>query len=283
MSPQQNEIEIIYLAFGVPYLIMALASARTARQHNPGIPITIVTNVTEEPPKAAFWNSKTDRLLYINQPSSMNRNVKTSIVDYVRARKNIFIDCDTIVLGKLDSASMFLDYFDVAMRLNPYPQTKKDKAAARVLGGNEVAIFPHWNSGVILFSSSDKSLEFFRRWNDLYSKLSSPYDQVSLVEVVFTSSARFLSLDRRWNASDPVIGRSQWRRSSYIFHYATNISNRLANRLLQASEMVRGVQPEVAKKEISDFISANRQRKKASIGTVKYLLLRVLWTVSSPV
>ena len=273
---------ILYLAFGRPYLSMALLSASTARRSNPDLPICIVTNVVESLPELAFWDFSRDKLVFINEETSMNRYVKTRLNVITPFDKTIFVDCDTKVLGSLAIANLLLDYFDVCVRLNRRPQVSPGKGDRLVLDGVQVVELPHWNSGVLLFRKNDRVSRFFGYWNQRFQEIGVPFDQVALVEAVFKSDARVLSLDDRWNDSDPVINRREWRSRVKIFHYASNISDRLMSEIMSfdglLSRTVTGEDSAVTLR----FLRRKRESKRRKLGILRYAALRVLWAVSSP-
>ena len=275
---------VIYLAFGTVYFIMALRSIRSLRQTNPDLPVTLVTNL-DVPKSDIPILTKDDTLIVLGDDQSQNRLLKTSINQMSEYDKTVFLDCDTLVLGELRSGFDFLDYFDVACRLNPYPQTRKGKAEVAVLDSLSVRDCPHWNSGVMFFRKSEATNRFFAKWNTDFTELGNPYDQVSLVKTIFEDPARVLSLDAKWNASDPILGRRLWRKRTRVFHYASNISNKLRGELMQEAallpkdvEVVKG-----ATSQVAAFVSKKRSQKRQQIGLPRYSVAKVLWATTSPV
>ncbi len=268
-----SELGILYLAFGRPYLAMALLSARSARATNPDLPIRIVTNVTDRAPAARFWDPERDEVVYASVDTAKNRDVKTRANQYSPFVKTVLLDCDTVVLGDLSPARELLRYFDVALRLKREPQRRKGKGDCVVLNGLHVEELPHWNSGVILFRSSPEVDVFFRDWNRCFRAMGSGFDQVSLVEAVFTTEARVLSLEDRWNATDPGWGRQRWRRTARVFHYATNISDALAQEVVAHDALIAND----SSKETREFLLEKRRTKRKRFGALLYPLVRISW------
>ncbi|XKE44003.1 hypothetical protein LG302_11475 [Halomonas organivorans] len=276
----KQSIGVIYLALGRPYLAMALLSAKSLRETNPEIPYTIVTNVMETPPEVTFFIEGVDRWIYVSECSSNNRSLKTRILDFSEYDNTVFLDCDTIVLGRLDKAQQILDYFDIALRLNRYPQKRSGKGDVSVLPGAQISDLPHWNSGVMLMNRSDRTRRFFETWNNKFHELQCPYDQVSLVPTIFESDARVLSLDERWNATDPGLGRQKWRASTIIFHYATNICDALYQSILSYDGLV-GSQD--ANLETILFLENKRLQKRKQCSLFRFSVIRAVWAITSPV
>ncbi len=277
----RKSLGVIYLALGRPYLAMAMLSAKSLRNSNPGIPYTIVTNVDESPPELSFFNGKEDKWIYVSESSTGNRSLKTSILSYSEYDNTIFLDCDTVVLGCLDKAIQILTYFDIALRLNRYPQKRSGKGDIAILPGSQVCDLPHWNSGVMLINRSDRSQRFFETWNNKFHELGCPYDQVSLVPTIFESDARVLSLDERWNATDPGFGRVKWRDNTIVFHYATNICNDIYKTILYYDRLV-GDEPSSSMETI-EFLERKRLQKRKQCSLIRFSIIRAVWATSSPV
>ncbi|WP_162623060.1 hypothetical protein [Billgrantia lactosivorans] len=271
---------VVYLALGRPYLAMALLSAKSLVEKNITLPYTIVTNVCKEPPAVDFFRHGYDRWTYVSVEDSVNRSLKTRILEYSEYQKTIFLDCDTVVMGNLAAADSILDYFDIGIRLNRYPQKRKGKGDIPVLGGLTVGDLPHWNSGVMLIKNSLASCEFFRMWNENFTRLGSQYDQVSLVPTIFKSDARVLSLEERWNATDPGIGRKQWRRDTLVYHYATNICDHLYSTIMRYDQIIP---IDMDKHTTRDFLTRKRRLKKSQMNVLRFFAINVSWRFSSPI
>ncbi|MFK8035743.1 MAG: putative nucleotide-diphospho-sugar transferase [Hyphomicrobiales bacterium] len=271
---------IIYLAFGSPYLVMALRSIRSLRKTNPDLPICLVTNLAIAKTDIPLLRDD-DTLAVLEEDQANNRAIKTSINTISPYDRTLFLDCDTVVLGALDTGFRFLDDFDLAFRLNPYPQTRKGKADVTIMEGLTVGDCPHWNSGVMFFAKRPAADQFFQSWNENFHSLASPYDQVALVRTIFNDPARVLSLDTKWNASDPILGRKKWRARTKVFHYASNISNRLDQELQsEAKEITSAISGAV--EETRRFVKKKRAQKQSEIGRLRYAAASLLWRVSSP-
>ena len=271
---------VIYVAFGRPYLAMALHSRISLAKTNPGLPACIVTNIQVEKSQLPMLEDH-DSIITLYADASKNRSLKTSILDFTPFEETIFLDCDTVVMGSLEKGFEYLRYFDICARLNPYPQTRRGKSDIQILDGLEVGDCPHWNSGVLIFRKSDGARRFFCEWGENFHALQNSYDQVSLTKTVFESSARFLSLDRRWNATDPFIGRRAWRRSAKVFHYATNVSDRLLKEVGSIDHDYLTVSLGGGDNIARDMLLEKRRTKKDEHGIVKYFLFLAIWKFSS--
>ena len=192
---------VLYIAFGWPYLAMALNSARTFRETNPGRGITIVTNVALPAESTiAGFDASTDHWITVEDAATTNRSYKTSADRYTPYDRTLLLDADTVVLGDLDVPFRLLDFADVLIRPDPKGQRRSWQRDELILDVGRMGDVPSWNGGVIFFRRGDGSQDLFQRWNHGFATGPSDYDQPSLVEAVLTSQARVLPLDERWNA-----------------------------------------------------------------------------------
>lgn len=259
---ENEEFGVIYLAFGIPYLSMALVSFESLRKTNPGVPVCIVTNVCGELTGLTGWDYEKDTWTYIDGNSDSNRNIKTNIIDYSPFDKTLYIDCDTVIVSDISLCGFFLRYFDICFKGRYLPQLDLDRGNRKIFEGRfAVSELPHWNGGVFMFTKNERVRDFFKLWNLYYKKLDSPYDQTSLVEAVFRSECRILSLGERWNM---LTGRKEPRYdpSNKIVHYTKRIDAELGHLLIQASRNIPSMNGIEAEDILKDFI---KQRKRQQI------------------
>ncbi len=188
--------EIIYVAFGYDYLIMAAHSAATAKKHNPGIICSVVTNVKFDnnlvQPSSPF-----DHVIVVEKESQFNREIKTNIHQYAHLERCLYLDCDTEIRGSLEPVFRCLDRFDVAMKINYLP-TKKNYEIAPGIAGSQ---FPIWNSGVFFFRKNERTEKLFNNWARIYFAAGKKSDQPALAQAVYqTPEIRLLTLNVIWNA-----------------------------------------------------------------------------------
>ena len=269
-----KDFGVIYLAFGKPYLIMALNSMASLRQTNPEVPVCIVTNERIDTSLFSLWDNTLDHLIFVDKGTELNRTYKTSIYKYSPFEKTIFLDCDTLVIGDVSVASQHLDFYDYAIRLNSHMEGRFIKDDV-LLTDKSVFItqLPHWNSGVILFKKGDATRSFFDLWAYHYTKMGIAFDQASLVETVFRSPARMLSLDYRWNFHPIGSLRGGYhRKDTLVLHYTSRISDVLYTNLLQVCEQLG-----YDKKIIHDFVKSKRLDRKKKVGMKSYFFLWLKW------
>lgn len=196
-APNNHEADcgVIYVAFGIPYLLQTLHSYRTLRRNNPDIPVKIITNVLSY--------TVADPLLtiqHIDAPDEENRKYKTSVYQYSPFRKTLYLDADTEVLGDISLGFEFLEWADIAIRPAPCliknvstePDPKKAYHLARTWG--------EFNGGVFFFRKSGECERFFRYWNDDIKENDLKRDQKALLRSIAQNrSMSIWPLGPAWN------------------------------------------------------------------------------------
>ena len=208
--------EVIYVAFGYEYLLMAAHSAKTAKNHNQGIECTVITNIKFDNSKIKS-ESPFDNVIYFERSSDSNREVKTNVIKYASLDYCVYIDCDTEVLGSLEPIFKCLEVFDVAMKINLRPTPKIYEVAP----GIPYNLFAVWNAGVIFFRNNDKARQLFENWTKYYKEEGKTHDQPTLARAIFnTPDTKLLTLNNIWNTFPEDIKLLRKRiKDSRIWHY----------------------------------------------------------------
>jgi hypothetical protein len=234
MDNKTDEFGAIYLAFGAPYLAMALNSVASLRVFNPSVPVCILTNVVDQPPETTWWKSVPgSHWLFFDRTTDKNRDFKTHIYDYSPFHKSVYIDCDTLVLSDVTDLSLFLDYFDVLLKPSERPgKTDRNK---KILGSSfPYSKLTHFNGGVLGFRKAANVKQFFDCWRTRYNQLNFRRDQPSLVEALFYSDVRIFPLRRKWNCSDRWYAKNELRLDVAIWHYKTRMDRHLEHQVMRA-------------------------------------------------
>jgi hypothetical protein len=208
---------VLYVAFGAPYLGMAINSLLSVRTTNPDVPICVVTNVVPDAPAKAWWKPHMgDQWIFLPLDTNQNRQVKTRIYELSPFDRTLYLDCDTMVLGDLSGIQWPLDYFDVLICAGDNPEIKE----RRILGGRQpYSENGHFNGGVLCFKEADVVEEFFTRWQASFSALAYPQDQPSLMEAICLSRARIFPLSTQWNSGDRWLQTAAGRNRVVVWHY----------------------------------------------------------------
>lgn len=196
----EENIGVVYLAFGYEYLIQATNSLRSLRKTNPDIPATLVTNLPVNDSIPSFEYKFFDKIVEIDADNDENRYYKTQIYNYSTYDKTLYLDTDTKIVGDIRQGFRTLDGFDISLRpfVEPVPQIK-DWGNVQV-PGFETHEFAHWNSGVIFFKRNKKVEGFFTMWNKTYDEFECDKDQVALANTMYNTDVCIHPLKLWWNA-----------------------------------------------------------------------------------
>lgn len=277
-KPAPFEFGIIYLAFGRPFLAMAVNSFLSLRASNPNTGACIVTNMLEQAPAIPGWDESTDHWIHVRSDDKENRFYKTAIHDLSPFAKTVYLDCDTVVLDDISPLSFYLDFFEVGARPGKSPGPVPDRNKRLFNGTKRFADLPHWNGGVIAFRKGPAAAEFFDNWNRSYRELGFKRDQPALIEAMFRSRCRIFPLEPRWNNSDSLnsdglLDRSESRDRIAVWHYKWDIDRRLADDIVCSARIA-------FREDVSDIRTFLRQRSPALSprhprNVAKYFLRRV--------
>jgi hypothetical protein len=228
-----EELGVIYVAMGAPYLAMALTSIASLRVFNPATPVCVVTNVSKGPPRLPWINTAQDlKWINVDEVTLRNRFVKLDMYGYSPFRKTLYLDCDTLVLSDISKMAFFLDYFDLA--LTPVDHGPEIDAKRMLFDGTvRLGDISHFNGGVIGFKKNQRVEQFFDYWRTRYSSLRFKRDQPSLLEAFYQSDVRLLPLAQRWNRGDRPYSDSRTRRDIVVWHYKVRMDKNLESYIWQ--------------------------------------------------
>ncbi|WP_018526611.1 putative nucleotide-diphospho-sugar transferase [Alkalispirochaeta alkalica] len=262
---------VTYVAFGRPYLAMALVSAESLRARSPEVPLCIITNVAQSPPDLPFWDTQRDTWSWFARESRENRFYKTQLYDYSPFEKTLYLDCDTLVWADVAPAVTYLEYFDICFKQQLRGQRSAKKGAHTVLDNSfRVAELPHWNGGVFMFRKNEKTREFFRLWSSYYEQYNISFDQVSLVDAVFRSDCRLLSLDNRWNASFAP-RKNEGDHLVRVYHYGSRIIPEVRKKMLLYDHLIDREGPFGNEETLPCFIRSRTKDRIKKEGPLRYL------------
>lgn len=232
-SSNDDSVGAVYLAFGAPYLAMAMVSAVSLRATNPAVPIHMITNVTDETPLVPWWREDLgDRWTFIDAGTATNRSYKTDMLRMSGFQKTVFLDCDTFVVGDLSRFWPLLDYFDLLLRPVPRPGYSHIKILSDTIRFCDVT---HFNSGVFGFRRSSAVAQFFDVWKDRFEASGLDVDQPALLEALFTSSARVFPLRSEFNEEEVWNLTRGERERVVVWHYKRRRADRRIRRLLRSA------------------------------------------------
>jgi hypothetical protein len=264
-------IGVVYVAFGAPYLAMALRSAESLRRYDPEVPAYIITNVCDA---VADWNGRDRQWTYVQNTTDQNRLYKTDLFNLSPYDNTIYLDCDTLVTKSFcKQAEQFLEFFDLCIRMYPFGANPWARKAEHMVGpGSNLKVrdLPHWNSGVLFFKKNAKTQEFFRLWSASLVRLNSGVDQSALVDAILQSNVRMLSLDARWNCLSTEKYPFTHRRSHIKILHLNRLSK---DDIIQIRKCGSTIPSPNATAEIERFISKERRkRREKALGDLRQRL-----------
>ena len=177
---------VIYAATGEAYLETARRSARSMRKHNPDLHITLFSDI--EDTSGAFDQT---RLL-----KGAHARSKVDAICDTPYEQTLYLDCDTLIRSDLTHMFALLERFDIAianvvMWENPsHRMTWKTKVPDA---------FAEPNTGVILYHTTGKMVQFLKDWKAAFYDLDHFNDQVTMREMLWTSDVAYYVLQQQYN------------------------------------------------------------------------------------
>lgn len=260
---------ILVSTTGDVYLEQAFVSVSSARRHNPGAEIVLLTDqATAEgldsrgPIGKAFqalFSSVVVAPLDGKLPAMLrSRLLKTGMRSYVEG-DFLFIDADTIVARPLDEIDAVEAPLAACRDLHSpfamHPHRQATINLCRRLHFDVSGAVEYFNSGVLLVKDTPATRAFFEEWRDNYEQgyaAGVRPDQPSLAKTLASSALKIALLGDEWNCE--VQNGVRYLRDAYIVHYmVTNVGSGpqdqlfLLNResVLLAVRSAGGITPEV--------------------------------------
>lgn len=142
-----------------------------------------------------------------------SRDVKLQMLNITPFDETLFVDCDALVCADPTPLFDLLKYAPVWMAIDVGPRTVtemldhpffKTHLSASVKSKlqfvqKRAPDFPHFNSGVVLFSGGTDAEHFMAAWHRTWKALPAGQDQVALVLACHATGFRPASLSVRWN------------------------------------------------------------------------------------
>jgi hypothetical protein len=189
---------IFYVAAGEKYINEACISARSIKNINNSLKISIVCN--HKPKEADLF----DQIILIDEAVTCRNEgllFKTKyLYNLSPYERTLFVDTDTFFIGDIESGFAILNYFDVSMTLDP-----PDSYFPILCSGEKIDCCKPVNTGVIFFRKNEINNYFFQEWLRIYTEklAQNPYlresDQTSCTEALMHASSRFYPLSPEWN------------------------------------------------------------------------------------
>ncbi len=212
-------MQVVFVAYGLDYLAMALNAGMTLKSTNPTVSSVCITNIAGV---ESLLHETFDVVVVKDEPDSNNRMTKLRAIDYATDTAVAYLDADVEVLGDLRPAFAMLETFDVLLHAFRVP-TKFDFALSPDLAGADVAQF--WGA-VIFFRRNGRSESLFDAWERRFRESGIRRDQPALQRAVLDCpDVRVLPLNMVWGATDEEIARHsdllRRRAAARLNHYGS--------------------------------------------------------------
>ena len=257
--------QVIFLAMGYAYVVMAINAARSVRASGTTAQIKLITNFPISRIKYGGIEPFDD-IEVVDTSTQENRWIKTNIAHRASGLRNVLLDCDVEVLAPLDPIFDLLGNFDVAARNLPF-ETRVQFPLSNGKPMNKYSL-GEINTGVIFFSKSDGALELLNGWHDEFLAMDQWRDQPAFLRALLESKkVRFFPLPPMWNATPfPSVDRAEMKRkprSIRILHYRDPtfwpaVGRRLAD-VHEHAEIVLSDSSAAFKEEYDDYSRLARQ------------------------
>jgi hypothetical protein len=195
MDTSQSGCGFVYVATGAKYAREAAESAASLRRYHPEARVCLITD--SNPEGEPFWND-----LVVLEQAAFNFRDKIEMrrAPYERC---IYLDTDTTVWGDLSELFTVLTRYDVC-------GVQYAEGQDYVMPDGIPHAFPEMNGGMIGFTKSDATGEFFRLWEKFYEEFralnrdghyhySNMGDQKSLRAALWHSGVRHFSVGGEFN------------------------------------------------------------------------------------
>jgi len=217
---------VIYCATGnLAYLEAAVISAMSLRQHEPVLPITLISDqpLVKHLPLQDY--GITPRLVEHcehDQDAFSSRSLKTRLNAYSPYEETLFLDADILPLQPVFELWDYLNESDLAMVVDRLPMVSlcdhvaPDEKAYTLqrLSGNTV----QFNSGVVLWRDSLATQALFQQWYEEWQQFQK-HDQLALIRAIKAVQIPVTKLPMTYNISPidaaPLMGTDQ---EVYLLH-----------------------------------------------------------------
>lgn len=208
-------MEVVIVAYGIEYVIMAINNARTIRATNPSLSIRLITNA---PPAWTLLLEEFDHVEHRNEPTERNRFAKIRVYAATDSDRVLYLDADAEVRGDLTPLFGFLERHDLLLRAFDLP-SKFRHLLREDLDGQ---LYPQFWGGMFCFRRNEATRKFFAAWEDRYITSGLARDQPALARAIFdVPEVRLSPMNATWgifSANLPSYPAN--RPAPRIYHYA---------------------------------------------------------------
>ena len=213
------------------YLEQALISVYSLRKHNPeAIVELVVDNATAATlvEKRSKIKEYVTSIIEINVPREYDKKrrsrfLKTNLRQLVK-RDYLFIDCDTVICGKLDEIDAFDGDLAAVSDINgPLSLVNRDGIKrCEAIGFHGLEGQPYFNSGLMLVRDTPLTHHFYEQWYTNWKKSVSKgvtFDQPALCQTNVELGKPIKELPGIWNCQFKYRQGYAYLKDALIMHY----------------------------------------------------------------
>ncbi|KJD34106.1 hypothetical protein PK35_05085 [Tamlana nanhaiensis] len=186
---------VIYIANGDKFINEAIASAKSLKQHNSNLSVTLFSN-------KKVGTEYFDKQILIENPGYRDKVYYLEKSPYERT---LFLDTDTFVCDNIDELFFLLNHFDIALAHAPMRLAQDYKPILSHLNQQKITrAYPEFNTGVILYKNGAHFKAMMKHCQELYNsysengKLKLP-DQIVFREAIYYSKLKLATLTPEYN------------------------------------------------------------------------------------
>lgn len=216
------------------YLEQALLSVYSLRMHNSQAIVELIvdqfTAKTIVDKRSEIRKFITD-LITIDVPEDYtkvqrSRYLKTNLRKFVKG-DYLFIDCDTVICGKLDEIDDFAGEIGMVADVNGDLLLKDTSVIDRChnAGFTDVLDKPYYNSGVVFSRDTESSHKLYEEWYKLWEQSKEngvPFDQPALCQANINLNFPVQEMEGTWNCQFKYSNGYWYLKKAKILHYYSN-------------------------------------------------------------
>lgn len=247
------------------YCEQTLLSAISLRKHMPHANIILLTD--DETEASLIGNRSkikdvVNKIISIHVPNFNNlqksRFLKTNMPEYV-LNDFLYIDSDTIIVAPLDDIEKC--EIEIGAVLDRHVVFSESPAKHIIVGNGEKMGFTvacndkHFNGGVMLFRRNPKTLDFFKKWHQLWLETNEKgfsFDQIALAQANFLTGGILQELSGIWNCQ--VENGIKYFSSAKILHFFASTSKKSCSHVLMQKKFYEKIKEEGISEEIMDVV-----------------------------
>jgi hypothetical protein len=175
------------------YLRSTVLSARSLRKNSPQVARGLFTDAAGH---KLLANLRDNPFTWTGTIENPHYRSKVDYMPRTPFARTLYLDSDTRVIRPIDDVFRLMDRFDMAMA-QAHRRTVRHtgKTWREPLPG----AFPQYNSGVIVYSDTEKVRSFLQQWSYHFHQAGEKKDQVTLRELLWKSDLRLATLPPEFN------------------------------------------------------------------------------------